>query len=872
MHSVECGVANAKALVAYYSSAYPASRMCQFELAAAFLAAERDGDPRSRVLVVNPEDGPGHIEPIELRDALYQSAVSDDGLRNVARLLAAHLDTLIGTLGDLRPLKRAEWYGPAPLGSTRFVGRSRSMWQVHSALHAADYAPLTGTTGAGIALIRGFAGIGKTLLAEEYALRFGAAYPGGVFWLRAHGFDTARQGRSVLGSDRGRDEQMRSLVESISGESVGPDLTSDQVQGLLRSRITERGQPCLWVVDDLPSGLSADALRRWLAPSPLARTLLTSRSDEYSALAIVVEPGLLSEEEGYELLTARRTPGSTEEEEAALATVQELGRHALAIDVAGSALARSVMWPSFKAFQDALLEPSEDALELAAEFVDELPGGHEPSIATTLLGSIDSLDAAGQDFMLVASMLSTAPIPLQFAERVISSISELDDAAARKQLAHALVQADSQSLTDPVADGPPARVVHSLISRAVRFRARRSARWESVRAAVIRTLLSEVVARTDTQSRGELATWVAHARVLADDPATPQEVSLLEWVGGQEFEGGDLAAACFHQEVVVEARTRLLGPEHLDTLAARHSLAVTLRAQADLPRARAHQEVVLETRTQMLGAEHPDTLSARNNLAATLHAQGDLPGARSHQEKVLEARTRLLGPEHLDTLAAHHSLAATLHAQGDLPGARSHQEAVLEARLRLLGPEHHDTLTARNNLAQTLYGQGDMPRARFEQEAVLEVRNRLLGHEHPDTLSARNNLAVTLCAQGDLAGARSSQEGVLEARTRLLGPEHLNTLTARYNLAATLYAQGDLPGARSHQEVVLNARTRLLGAEHFHTLAARYSLAMTVLGQGDTTMGKTHLKAVLKTRMRVLGPDHPDTLAVRTKLAEIERT
>ena len=40
-----------------------------------------------------------------------------------------------------------------------------------------------------VAQIRGLGGAGKSLLAEEYALRFSAAYPGGVFWLSAFGGD-----------------------------------------------------------------------------------------------------------------------------------------------------------------------------------------------------------------------------------------------------------------------------------------------------------------------------------------------------------------------------------------------------------------------------------------------------------------------------------------------------------------------------------------------------------------------------------------------------------------------------------------------------------------------------------------------------------
>jgi TIR domain len=52
------GLAKSKALVAYYSKTYPLRRACQWELTAAFLAAQREGDPRRRVPVINPEKQP----------------------------------------------------------------------------------------------------------------------------------------------------------------------------------------------------------------------------------------------------------------------------------------------------------------------------------------------------------------------------------------------------------------------------------------------------------------------------------------------------------------------------------------------------------------------------------------------------------------------------------------------------------------------------------------------------------------------------------------------------------------------------------------------------------------------------------------------
>src|SRR3712207_3015436 len=53
--SVADGIAGSKAFVAFYSADYPQRRPCQWELTRAFLMAQRWGDPRHRVLVINPE-------------------------------------------------------------------------------------------------------------------------------------------------------------------------------------------------------------------------------------------------------------------------------------------------------------------------------------------------------------------------------------------------------------------------------------------------------------------------------------------------------------------------------------------------------------------------------------------------------------------------------------------------------------------------------------------------------------------------------------------------------------------------------------------------------------------------------------------------
>src|SRR5262249_29961714 len=173
------GLAESKALLAWYSEDYPRSRPCEMELTAAFIAAQREGDPRRRGLVVNPAASPAHIEPIELRGALYAAAPARaPGDLRVAGGGAAHGAPPPRPLGGILPLVPPDQYGLKLTGANRFVGRHSDLWRIHSALQGSDSAIISGSSAAGLAQVTGLGGIGKSLIAEEYALSFGAACPG----------------------------------------------------------------------------------------------------------------------------------------------------------------------------------------------------------------------------------------------------------------------------------------------------------------------------------------------------------------------------------------------------------------------------------------------------------------------------------------------------------------------------------------------------------------------------------------------------------------------------------------------------------------------------------------------------------------------
>jgi TIR domain/Tetratricopeptide repeat/NB-ARC domain len=865
--AIEDGLAHSRLLLAFYSRAYAGRRACQWELTAALLAAQRAGrDLRERVLVVNPEPDARHVEPVELRDALHAAApASDDrdGWQAVAARVAAHARGLSGELGGLGVGVRPSWHGRAAVGSARFVGRTRDMWTVHSALSAGAVGLISAQSTADPAVkVAGMGGIGKSLLAQEYALRYAAVYPGGVFWLRAHGHD-ARAGtlQTRQARDADRDTQLLAFAADLGLDS---DLQPGQVRGALARELDARGEAFLWVVDDLPPDLDTDALEGWLAPGSLGRSLLTTRSRQYRAVGAQLDLGVLTAAEGVELLERHRKLDGPAERAVARGLVADLGGHALALDVAGAALAAEAGARSIERYRAALSDRGADELELAAKLADELPGGHEASIASTLMRSIAQLDKAGLDFLRVAAQLAAEPIASGLLTDTFALADSLDESTARRRAVTGMHGALTRSLADTA--GPDERHVHALIARTIRLREREPARASALGDAAIRTLTTRLgeLAPGRVSADGVL---LAHARHLAAPLHTSQHALLLHEVAVHDSYRGDYPGARAQQQRVLDTFRRLLGDEHPATLSSMNNLADTLRRLGDLGGARTLHEQTLTTCRRVLGDEHPATLSSMSNLALTLRGLGDLGGARTLFEQTLTTCRRVLGDEHPDTLTSMSNLADTLRGLGDLGGARTLHEQTLTTCRRVLGDEHPATLSSMSNLAVTLRGLGDLGGARTLFEQTLTIRRRVLGDEHAATLTSMSNLADTLGGLGDLGGARTLHEQTLTIRRRVLGDEHPDTLQSMNNLAATLDALGDLGGARTLHEQTLTIRRRVLGDEHPATLTSMSNLAATLDALGDLGGARTLHEQTLTIRRRVLGDEHPDTLQSMNNLA-----
>jgi hypothetical protein len=108
---------------------------------------------------------------------------------------------------------------------------------------------------------------------------------------------------------------------------------------------------------------------------------------------MTVEIDVLDPAAALELLTQRRKPQTKQERQDAQGLSDDLGRHALALDVAGHFLLED---KGFAALRAELASVQSDLLgEISAGLDGQLPGGHEKSIVATLWQSVRRLKQEG---------------------------------------------------------------------------------------------------------------------------------------------------------------------------------------------------------------------------------------------------------------------------------------------------------------------------------------------------------------------------------------------------------------------------------------------------------------------------------------------
>ncbi|GGZ89954.1 TIR domain-containing protein [Streptomyces echinoruber] len=472
-------LAQSKVVLALYSADYPRRRACQWELTYAYLAGQREGDPRRRVLVINPEPAADHVHPVELRDARHWPwPTTAQAMDRLADRVAEHAAGLATTMGAAAAESGVPWLpAPARTGSARFVDRLAEQWRIHTALHR-HRAPLVSQAGSGrAAQLRGMPGIGKSLLAQEYALRFAPAYPGGIFWFDLHTAESSTASQAV----EAYADQVATVVVTLTGEADAQSLP--RLLSRLAVVLGERGAPCLWVVDGVPDGLSEEQLHLLRAPNLVASTLITTRSLHYTPFAETIDVTPLPDESGYALLTSQRRPRGEAERSAAHALVHDVGGHPQALDLLADLAAAG----GFTQVRNRLHAPGTDILTSQ----HTVPAHQAPSrrrLTAALLTRPLTGHRPVDDVLRLLALACPAPLPRRTLEAVLSTVPPYDPWESATLVAEAVDALLGSGALRPEPFQDASWTIHPLLARAVRRHDTDTSRQEDLRRSLLHTL------------------------------------------------------------------------------------------------------------------------------------------------------------------------------------------------------------------------------------------------------------------------------------------------------------------------------------------------------------------------------------------------
>jgi nephrocystin-3 len=172
----------------------------------------------------------------------------------------------------------------------------------------------------------------------------------------------------------------------------------------------------------------------------------------------------------------------------------------------------------------------------------------------------------------------------------------------------------------------------------------------------------------------------------------------------------------------LEVRERSLGTNHPETLKSVSNLALLLSVVNNMaygkmdPKKKSEMEFLLkramEARERVLGPEHPDTLVSINNFAVSLYLESDNVRKEQLLRKVLTSSERILGPENPSTLLTAGNLADLLVHKKDYTAAEPLLRRIMEGDIKTLGLKHAYTKLSVDNLAALLEKTGRQEEAK----------------------------------------------------------------------------------------------------------------------------------------------------------------
>jgi hypothetical protein len=718
-----------------------------------------------------------------------------------------------------------------PSRNKNFTGRAAHLEQLNSTLNNTVTAVLPHA-------LHGYGGVGKTLIAVEYAHRYRADYDV-VWWIMA---DQPGLVRSSLA-------HLAPHLNLPGPNEVGIDEAAGSVLNALR-----RGDPYsrwLLVFDnaDEPEDLKD------IIPQGPGHVLITSRNHRWQGVAEAVSLEEFTPYESEEFL--RRRIGRPISASQAAQLADALGHLPLALEQAGALQAETGM-----SVQEYLQLLKEQPTSLMGE---GKPAEYPASMAAAWRLSVAKLQEdlpEAMDLLRCCAFFSPEPIPrdIFFPIEGGQVRPELADLLADPiRLGRAIAQLGRYALIR--LDANRTIQVHRLIQALVR---------DDIPAEEHQTIRAEVWSlMSAAQDEERYVELLPHLRSTEIVESTEPEarrfvVNVLRYLHG----AGDLDSAQSLAEEFITRWTEVSGPNDPFTLQALRTQANILRDLGHYPRVREMDQELLPRMREVLGPTHSDTLSLHMGIGADLRAGGDFHEARRTDEETLRLHEEALGPTAPNTLRAVHNLGISYMLTSDFAGARRlHERAYMMARRSPGGTPPATLLNYQSVMAQAVRLSGDYTEACDLGEDCLAFGQEKLQRDHPTTLSVQLTLAISRRMAGEIDEAFELVQDVHSRYLNRYTLNHPETIAAAMCLANVLRMRGEPNEAMALAEDTYLRYEKVYGPQHPYNFGCSSNVALLHRTLGNPARARELDEAALASLDERLGRDHHYTLGVAINLA-----
>ncbi|MFD3941315.1 NB-ARC domain-containing protein [Streptomyces sp. NPDC058579] len=600
-----------------------------------------------------------------------------------------------------------------------FVGRTREL------------ALLDG--GTGIQVLCGLGGIGKSTLAARWAADRVADHQV-VWWITAE---------TPAELDAGLAELARAMQPSVVGVLPEDALRERALQWLA----THEGW--LLVLDNVSD---PSDLRPLLARATGGRILVTSRrASGWQDIGRTVALEVLGPEEAAELFR-----GVCEADDGLDALCAELGYLPLALKQAAAYCAEAGITP--RTYLELLGEYPAEMFAATAE------GGEAArTLARVWQVTLDRLGDTPLAVVVLRVIAWWAPEGIQrgLLEPLGTPLEVVE--AVRRLAAHSMITVREEELS-----------VHRLVQAVARAD-------QGEAAATARRLASDLLCRgvellVADRARGQVA---VHAEALAGyaDPVEDTEMDALLFLIASAIFGAHVAPsrALPLGERAVHSKSRILGPDHPETLLAAENLAIHARFLDGGTRAVELLTQALAVRLRTLGRENTTTLATREHLALALWKQEPKRAEELLSENIAECH-RFLGPTHPQTIQSRYALLGTRSGESI---EVAELEDLVDAAVRA-EPENPDLCAMiKRDLIWMLSTRGETERALALAEEVIEESRHRFGTHDARIHLLRLTAIQVLLVDGQTERARALRATLLEDCLRVFGEGELTQLVRR---------------------------------------------------------------------------------------------